>query len=686
MKKNILFLTIVIIISSFYFSFKNFNNISTNVIYQYGDILEENNMEIKGIQVKRNINEINSFDFHKNFNELLIKNNLNTFKVVYGYSEELQTSTVELYVSTNDKYLSKYILLDKGNLDLVSDNVYSTNNKLRNLRIANFFDDSYISVTSIINDNDNGGMYNITSLKGDFEQNFNNFILDLKNIYPSIDYSLMYNENFIETNETKFKMIDYKEFFGNKKIKILIPIILIFLLCSKIFELTKKISVMKIEGYSSLKIYWNLFFKNFILYSTIVSSIIILLLYFYYLGNLRTFKYISICFILQFLQLFLLQIITSIIIYLIIKTIPIKTYLKGKTNLKEVFSIAFVSKVVIGFIIIPMIIPTFINIKNLYQISTRNKKVQEKLENIYFFGTQLYSNYFEDIGSDNFIALHDYLSENNELKSLSLGYYFEGSEVDFNKKIYFIDKNALFLENLVKKEEFKENEIYIFIKENSMNEEEIEFYKNHSLSYLTETTNVNIISINKKIETLNPKEILYNDYIEDSVPIFYIPDEKGLEGQIVEKTFYYKSTNDINSQKYINVIFKSFGYTPTFRIEHLKNLYNNYYNFYYNEFSKSIIILGLIIITYYLSCNLMVDTDIALNRKKYFILNVEGFIPITFIEYFIKILSPIVIGYILNLFIYHSFSINELIIFLAFFTIFELIMFLQFYLKYTKVR
>src|SRR5699024_6932652 len=132
--------------------------------------------------------------------------------------------------------------------------------------------------------------------------------------------------------------------------------------------------------------------------------------------NLISMTVIILCFLMQLVQILILMILISLLMVFLIFTTPMISSFKGKNYLSQVQNFAYFVKFVIVLLILPLVATAFESVQNSFIIRYRHDKVYDLVENRYTFGVQdSSSNYFSDMGTDNYIAVKEELAEKGKL-------------------------------------------------------------------------------------------------------------------------------------------------------------------------------------------------------------------------------------------------------------------------------
>lgn len=678
MKKNILVLVLSLFLLAGLFTIPIFNNLSVNRMATYSRYYDTAGYNKIAIEIDNNIylSKIDREEFHEKLNELANEYQILVYKLKVTTTEE--QNIIRTYLSDNDIFIENALLVKKGIPYIAKETFYSTtNSKTQEHEIPLIFSEVQVEVTSIINDNENYGYYNLINLNKESEGKFDEFIEGLLAEYPEL--SMIKQENVHKYKDNSdFTYLDSP--FEPLLIKFVIVLILALLLCSKIFSLNKCISLLKIEGNSNFKIYLVLFFKPFIMLSLCIYSAFILLIFLCFKDSINTFQCIAQLFSIQCAQLFLTMTLISMVMYLIISSIPIMISYKGKNQLDEVELIAYAVKILICFLLIPITVPSYLSVCGLFTSNIREEHVRGLLNNYYVFSSETFSTYSQDIGSQNYIAVRDDLIWNNGLFDQSKTYFFN-SNFAKEDSFYAVDLSYCFQVNLMNEND-QFNEIYIFLKKGEIYNRELLLKK--VSSSVRESIPINFVEYDFDLQSYSINDLLFHDEIED-IPLIYYPEEKGLEGQLNYKMIYYNGSLE-NAQSYVDNVFIMHGYSPQFYLSSLEADYAYSLDISNSNYFKSVINFFFLLAAYCLANKFFIEVDVDSNKKRYFIARTEGGVPYNLYLYLIKFASASVIAFaacLLSKRIYMD--ENSLILFLAFILI-ELFEYKVFQRKCRKVE
>lgn len=661
MKKNIIFSSVIITVLSFFFMMPHFNNeVNYNSAYMHHYINNGQYVMMISIADTSSVSEADPREFHQNLEDCAIKNN---FVIAQGVVDNSSDSRKEiLFLSKNDLYAKDAFMLEEGTLSLESNQRYSTNSQNKGTKLANLFIPTIYEVDSLVNSYNNASGYSFASIEGDIEQNLVNFVKDMDTLYPGIEIH----------NAKTFTESFSKDTVDNLyAIKILCVLIIVLLISTKLYSMQKLISLYKIEGYSDFKIMVTLFMRYFILcnvFAYILSTVCFSL----YFRSWLTFITILKLFSKQFILLVAMELVVSFIIYLIIRYTPKVNAMKGKNELPKIQFSAYILKVIVIMIAIPIINNRFLPSVDFIKMNIRYDSVIDKLENYYNFGAHIDSKYHLDRGSDNYISLKDDLIKNNNLFDLTKGAYYDFENFDPNEIDYFYIVNSSYLKLIgLADETFNENEISIYTRPDIIYDMEVlvnDLRKNNP-----DNPNINYINYDYDLRSYDARELLFKDNIEN-IPIVYMPEEKRFQGQLNLSKFYYDDENR-TAQEYIDYMFKMHGYTRGFLVDSLANNYAGVFQTYIGASIQSFMQFVIALFAIITAVLFLFNIDYDNNKKRYMISWIEGVHVYKFNLYFIKFVSASIMGFILAIMLVPKILNKELFGSAIFILLLELIMY-----------
>lgn len=677
MKRNIFLLSNLLIVFTFLLSITPFNFISAYRLTAYSRAYDTKGHLSTAIDISETntLLNVDPTSFFKTFEELANKNNL----VIYALkTDNSSTETYNFYISSNDLYLNDWILLDSStHVDFIKHNYYSTKAPRSN-RISNILPSFSVSISDITCCPEIQGRYIFFNLKGDISENINQLMIDLQQKYGDISYTG-------DTPVYDFKSdLYYSGGLTNDIVfKISIILILTLLLCSKIFSMVKNISIHKIEGQSAISIYYDLFLKYFLKYSLCCLVIFIILLSIHFFGGWNSFRVFIDLFFLEFIQVFIIELFISSILYFVIKFVPIVRSIKGENKMFVVEQIAYLTKMIAVFILLPSILTSFMQANRLIKMISRHKHVSNLLENYYELNGDLTSRYSLDIGQPQYIAVKkQFIQDTNSFRFAKSYWSSELQTPDANnlKWFYSISWSYLISNGYIENNEW-EKDIVVLLPENQPYKQgEIEW---NVISSIPDKKEVHFIEINSIPRTFSLSELLIQDNISP-YPLVYIPDLYGYEGQINNSIFY----NEDGLEKATALANKSFidnGYVPAYEVKSMKTSFEGYYQSNVDSLVKHVILFISILFAIVLTNRFLIQSDIDCNKQRYFVSYTEGVQPYHITFYILKICSPSILALIACILSNRITSLENILLNILFIILLETILYFYYLYYYRKV-
>ncbi len=685
MKKNVLILSLLMAVISFIFAIPAIDFISGILVSNAISLYDFEDYERIGLNIEctQETQKTDNRIYFSDMDELAKQNNLVIYAITQTSNNENQPEIV-IYTSSNEVMLSKWMMLEKGYANgLKNKETYSTYATDKEHKIINFMMDANLSVKPL-EEMDRKGIYmNFINLDGQFKENLQNFFYDLAEIYGKINVVSPYTSSKNDFVNYLSRIITIS--FNNIGLKFSVSLVLIVLLCLKMFSYTRKISIMKMEGFTTGKIYRKLFLNDFLTYSLCFLLLSAGLIGVMYHTNLISMTVIILCFLMQLVQILILMILISLLMVFLIFTTPMISSFKGKNYLSQVQNFAYFVKFVIVLLILPLVVTAFESVQNSFIIRYRHDKVYDLVENRYTFGVQdSSSNYFSDMGTDNYIAVKEELAEKGKLFEQSRAILMDWDAETFNPEngqpYYSVDKYYLINHELT--EECNLDEICIFFPEGK--KYDIEKWKTSAASMVRDSYNMNILEYDRHLEAYVIHDLLYRDFIQD-LPILYLPEEQGLGGQLNSSILLFDGNLD-EAQAYVDEVFINHGYLPFYKLESLQAAYQSYYQLYSNLYFENILQFCIIVVAYVLANRLLIEVDIDNHRKLYELSGYEGVSPYRFAIYFTKIVSPSLLA-LLGCIGFKRVVLDEsLILVIVFIAVIELALYLNYTYKYINIR
>lgn len=642
MKKNIFILSLTILLVSFLFAIEIIDNFSASRLF-VARAADDKGLDRVGVVIENteNLFKISNKDFYNRVNDIAVENHLMVYVAKQYIDDDGQVESV-VYLSSNDDFLKDRLLIESGYASEIIEGVtYSTYSEKKSNRILSFMSTIALSVQPLNQFNEKGKYINLINLEGDIRENVVKFMNELADEYGDLILKSPYTSPKETTASADKEAL--KGIFDHLQVKFAVALVLIVMMCSKIFSCTRKISIMKIEGNRPFEIYRSLFLRDFLTFQIIVFTLFITIVYLLYGTNLMTFMTVSIITLVELLQMLTFSLCISLFVYLIIRYTPIMASIKGQNSLDEVQRLAYFVKFLAVFLILPLLSNTLLSVKNYVIMTSRHDRVFHSLENQYSFGTQGSSEkYQEDMGTKNYVALRNELARDGNLFEQVKAFFMTENFADFdpeNKDEYYsVDKFYLEKEDLIHGCNLED--ICIFIR----NDRDLDLneLKTKVRRLTRDPLPIHINYVNQNFLSYNFSDLLYQNEISD-LPIIYIPKEDRFEGQLNDTILLFDGSLE-EAQEYVDSIFIKYGYAPFYKLDSQQSSYQRLYQAYRSFYTKNLIQFIVMIIAYIFANRLLIEVDIDNNRKRYQLASFEGINPYQFKIYTLKIVSPAILA------------------------------------------
>lgn len=637
-KRRIIFIVLILIISSYLIAIPKFNSESQKraVVIEYDD-----NYISYLLQIENN-KEINVYNFSKDFHDLLLRYDIVAYRNTRYENPDSKSMTYETYISENDTKYKKQVLTKKGELEISSSN-YSSKPNNSERELSTILSERFFEIKNFRYIDTFGGAYSLQVQK-DSVQNIDLFYEELISLYPEINANIqVFDLEIHQRNETFDSLIYIVVGFGS-----------VLLLLINIISNSKLISAMKVEGYSNKKIYWKLYEKYFLLFGILGLFLILLISYMIFAESLMSFLVLLRLTLIEYVLFLAFTQVFSLLLLAIITIQPITSYLKGKSDAKKIYWLSLFVKFIACCFIIVVLSEHITNIRNGIKINKRYDIIKSQLVNLYSFGSQAESNYFDDLSSNENKMVKDHLVKENDL------FYFSGGFVkDENESmlsVIFVDNNYL-SNSEVNIDLMKEDEIYL-IRSSDMKDKEITKTVIKTIETYEYQAPIEI-EYDKCLVTYRIQNLLYESCIKDT-PIIYYAKTQGYD--LAGSLFRFDGKLD-EVETYINNLFERNGFTPAYSIESRENQFEMIYKTFNQVVNKSLLLIAICILVYTILNIFIVDIEINTHLNKYKILKREGVSSYTLINYIRFIYSPLLMAVVLICFI-SKLNMNSIILIL----------------------
>ncbi|MEI3612670.1 hypothetical protein, partial [Pseudogracilibacillus sp. SO30301A] len=325
---------IVLVIIAIFFNFQS-------ALTKYDDLILERFIDYNideqsftfAISGELNTSDIN--EFQQNFEQLLDKYKINSYQRLYVDNEQI------LWTHTNDKSYLNNVAFTEGKLSAINkgDYYFSNDGDKKGLIFNPIRDENYKIYHLGDFSNKHKSIfhpYELVTYEEDRDLVFNSFVDEFQSLYPSFSVEAFSSESHIEPIT-----VDYEDVI----LAMLMSLMVVLGLNIIIIKQTKKIQILKLEGYSNWQIYRSQILKylGLILLVELVTNTV---MYFYYIDtSFENAKPFLIYLIVPALIFITSLFIFSIISFITISLININSAMKGKSSLKNQINFNYMIKV-----------------------------------------------------------------------------------------------------------------------------------------------------------------------------------------------------------------------------------------------------------------------------------------------------------------------------------------------------
>lgn len=342
MKKILKINAVLIILFTSLLIFMNFKNNDSSYWMNWGQSQNSQNIYLRNTG-------FSGADLYTMLTSLADENEVNLIKSDYLISDNKETIVKSVYLGNMQDDLFGDNRLIKGNFITKADNsknvfISSKNNDSQGCSglLFDFLDDDYIEVWTLNRFmSERGGLDGDYMIRADNNQAINNFITELSSRSGIDINNLIQQRTFVSVVESPIQTI--------VTVGTIISLLLFSLLCIYYaINSSKKIGVMKLNGYSNFDIWKELTLSVFstIIIATLIYDILIL-----FLIKNNSFNFMMMMIAVE-CSIILLLLLTSLLIYLIIKRNMIGSLLKNKTKIKPVIFLTYFIKSIILLILV----------------------------------------------------------------------------------------------------------------------------------------------------------------------------------------------------------------------------------------------------------------------------------------------------------------------------------------------
>lgn len=590
MKSRILMYTLLILIFSMLLGIHDFDYQSYHDTKNINPTQSEQGI----IQFAGDFSAMNHNEFWQYFTSFLEEHNIH----LYGGALNTNDHDETIFVFTSDSnYVNNLPLLNNNIDSLYNFEPYSTLSTKLEYRIPSFLLGYNYEIAPFDLGNPMftmNGPHTFVNLKREDVHLFNEYIM---NEYPKVTPMIQFHE--VSESSPFIRAKDQVMLF------ILFVVCMSIIMNAEVFKKTKKIAILKIEGYSNIKIFLKEYFL--ILLLTLISILGIASLFFIILSTFYPIFLNLYVFILYYYLIASGIILgSSVVVFLLIRQMNTYLLLKNNHNLRYLVDFSMILKIVFIFSTLSIV---GIGIKESSTLLAGITNYQEKY-NEYEYWYQIdgmSSKYNESLFQEYSKIEAVYNRLVNEYKGHLWNPFLETQEY----KIMEVDSNYLRLQG------YTVNEGSIVVAPKNMEQKQLQEIQS-SLFFFTPTVQLSY-------EVLpNTGAFTYADPYLERDAIFIVQEKaEGLEAQFHQFRLYYEGTKEeaINS---INFILKEEGLDFEINLQSNRELLKVQRNLVLSRSSSSLLqMLLVLLMIIYLNIQLYV-IELKVNGKRAALEYLEG--------------------------------------------------------------
>lgn len=527
-----------------------------------------------------------------------------------------------IYAHSKNQNYFRLVYLEKGEIiDLGTNDIYDSHSKDKNNRIFNPIDNEQFILQSLQHIDSVDGEYQIYS--GEID----GLKLGLQSRLDSTYFMLSSAEGAtsIAWNLALYMPLLCLSLIG-----------LVFVIVYNISVLTqsKKICLYKMEGRSSLQIFYKFLLKDIII-GIPCQFVIYVFLYFIFIKTSfnNTFKLIEIILSIELFFVIILLVFSSLI-FIQIKTVSTNELINGKRQYKPFLYLNYVSKLLLLILSIntfSQFILLSVQYFNYQKIKQQN--IEESLSTYYFFSSK-----YPQMSAQS-TALYEDLYMNNHLYTYASISSLNTDEIQYIE----VTKNYLSEHHLVNSDfQFDEDKYYYFIDERIKNDKKVElslnqyyFQPNSMICKYSQVDNNHFFIADR---------LSLNNMFNQAKTVFIcIPEKK----QIESFQYFHFDGNIVEAQNYMKNLYTRYDLPDDFFT--IKNVNTEVYlqqdETFIREMKILLPLVGLLLAAIITQEIQLCVLDCKINGKKYFLEFIEGRSHLYIASRFILVQSIIYISF-----------------------------------------
>jgi len=434
---------------------------------------------------------------------------------------------------------------------------------------------------------------------------------ECQDLFPTLNFEFM---NFL-VHSDKIKSLDYNSLL----LAISTSILVILGLNVLIIKQTKKIQLLKLEGYTNWQIYKNQILKYLILILCL-QTIMNIIFYIWHIDTsiqnaIPLIKYLSVANLLFISSLAIL----SSISYSMISFINLNLAIKGKSSLCKQKNINYIIKIILILGTLATILNSISYIKQYFNILVSEREYLNNIEYLYKFSLLKpgYEGYAGSVDLDNDQKIKEYMTNNvgffemSEMKDMYINYQ--------NVNVYSVSKkyvNEYVLQDIYYN--FDDDKSYVLIPKSLKDqEEEILAILNNNGWFVNFKT---LIYEDIKISTILDYDFIrFGKILPKSI---FIIDQSA--GSLGGNSYFIYEGDQEEAQAYYNQVSQDFGQLPIHRIKSVRARYMEHKIYFIQQLTALMPIFIMILIAIIMNTYQLASLNYEIKDKKFALLKTEG--------------------------------------------------------------
>lgn len=610
----ILVLSILEVLIAIFFSATPINTYSVNTVYRLSDFYSR-----QGYTTVSGFIDFSHVDFDRHeVNELINNAAISNDVIVYKLHVDTALSLTETAIySTSNGFGQQNLLIEDALSVNASSFAYSSDSENKSLRIVTWPGiNETLYYGRIYDDLAPGSLYNFVYKNGQ-QYKLDSFIQQLSNNCQGVSISInSYNEEIEHNVETTFIAYFDQTLFQSLGVKIALVVIGTLLLLCILLTFVRKISLLKVQGYSNFDIYRKFFLSSYIKNILVLWALFLCAFGLLYGRNLYTFLVIAFVYSLELFQIICLTLFFSAFYIYIFRTIPILSTIKGANKQSSITNALVFSK---GFILLylsPFVLKSLITLSNCVHIWANEAAVQSELSSYYYFSGNTGSTLFDNhLGFPETIEIRKELIHEFNLFSFAKVSNRNPMMVT-EDELEWYEISAEFADMInILPTDYDIYTGYIFVSDGA--DYEVEKYESLYPNYI-----VVAIECTEPLFSYDLGDLLYSNCAKD-IPLILHPEYRSQLGEVYGDFLVSDLSLDEVRNK-VDSIFEKFNLESPYRVRSLRNDYQAYVDVVQNANVHSLATPILLVIAYLMVSMIVFISDYSDNKTRYFLNYIEG--------------------------------------------------------------